>query len=157
MHNSDLRKQGGVGLIEVLVTLLILSTSLIALTALQTRSLQFNHGAYLRSQMNIYAYDILERIRMRPENLASRYSTPVAAFNKSASAPTGNQPALDIYEWRKNIDSNFPDGKAGIECDDIKSTCKIIIQWTEVNTMNQDISTLEERDKMAKFEYTARL
>ena len=35
----------GVGLIEVLVTLLILSTTLIALSALQTRSLQFNQGA----------------------------------------------------------------------------------------------------------------
>src|SRR5690625_2050477 len=60
VHRHRMR---GVGLIEVLVTLIILSTALLTLTALQTRSLQFNHSAYLRSQANNFAYDILDRDR----------------------------------------------------------------------------------------------
>ena len=59
-----IQKQQGIGLIEVMVTVLILATSLLAMAALQSRSLQHNHSAFLRSQANIIAYDIIDRIRI---------------------------------------------------------------------------------------------
>jgi len=157
MTKLNLQRQRGVGLIEVLVTLLILSTSLIALTALQTRSLQFNHGSYLRSQMNIYAYDILERMRINPVNLDANYSTPLAAFDMASSPASSAQNHLDVYEWRRNIATSFPDGQGGIECDDVDRTCRVTIRWTEVNVTDQEADALIESDRFSTFEYTARL
>src|SRR5690606_27805074 len=72
--NRQCKNERGVGLIEVLVTLLILSTTLIALSALQTRSLQFNQGAYFRSQANMLAYDMLDRIRVNDSLPATNLS-----------------------------------------------------------------------------------
>ena len=71
---SPVNKQQGAGLIEVLVTVLILGTSLLALAALQSRSLQYNHSAYLRSQANILAYDILDRVRINRSNMSAMAS-----------------------------------------------------------------------------------
>src|SRR5690625_6205371 len=61
VHRHRMR---GAGLIEVLVTLIILFTALLTLTALQTRSLQFKHSAYLLSQANNFAYAMLDRLRI---------------------------------------------------------------------------------------------
>lgn len=68
---KQFNKQEGVGLIEVMVTALILSTSLLGLAALQSRALQYNHSAYMRSQANILAYDLLDRIRASRSNIAN--------------------------------------------------------------------------------------
>lgn len=155
MHKAVLGAQRGVGLIEVLVTLLIMSTSLIALAALQTKSLQFNQGAYFRSQANIYAYDILERIRINAsrlsdvrENIAD-YSVEKAPFVES-TLPTGSMAAIDVYNWRKNIASALPNGTGAIDCDD-ERICEITIEWDELNNSDED-----SEDKTT-FSYKARL
>ncbi len=101
--------QKGVGLIEVMVTVLILSTSLMALAALQTRSLQYNNSAYLRSQANIMAYDLIDRIRV-------------------VSAPTGAPAALSNADIESVVDA-LPDGVADIGC--VARVCTINITWTE--------------------------
>jgi len=152
MNSLCLKRQQGVGLIEVLVTLLILSTSLIALTALQTRSLQFNHGSYLRSQMNIYAYDILERIRINPVNLNADYTSAPVAFDIKSARVTTPQNKADIDDWRRNIASSLPDGRGGIVCEDTNKTCKITITWNEANTTGEGADVV-----LSTFEYNARL
>ena len=148
--------QRGIGLIEVLVTLLIMSTSLLALAALQTKSLQFNQGAYFRSQANIYAYDILDRIRINTSRLSdvrekiSKYTVEKAAFVES-TPPTESMSAIDLYHWRKNIASSLPNGKGAIDCDDDERICEITIEWDELNNSDED-----SEDKTT-FSYKARL
>jgi type IV pilus assembly protein PilV len=149
--------QRGIGLIEVLVTLLIMSTSLIALAALQTKSLQFNQGAYFRSQANIYAYDILERIRINSARLSeareniSKYTIEKAAFDSASTPPTDSMSAIDLYGWRKNIASGLPNGKGAIDCNDTDRVCEITIEWDELN------SSGEESEDKTSFSYKARL
>lgn len=148
--------QRGVGLIEVLVTLLIMSTSLIALAALQTKSLQFNQGAYFRSQANIYAYDILERIRINSARLStareniSKYTVEKAVFVES-TPPTDSMSAIDLYGWRKNIAAGLPNGQGAIDCNDTDRVCEITIEWDELN------SSGEESEDKTSFSYKARL
>ena len=156
MNKTSSCSQRGVGLIEVLVTLLILSTSLIALSALQTKSLQFNQGAYFRSQANIYAYDILERIRINNSRISdarenlSKYTIEKAAFEES-EPPTDPMSAVDLYHWRKNIASSLPNGTGAIECDDGNRICEITIEWDEINSSD------EESEDKTTFSYKARL
>jgi type IV pilus assembly protein PilV len=145
--------QRGVGLIEVLVTLLILSTSLITLTAMQNRSLQFNQMAYFRSQANIMAYDILDRIRLNRLNLDA-YDVALAAFGGGSAPATGNMVATDIYQWRQGIDARIPGGQGGIECDNATRICNITISWSEINSVAE---TNDEDESTSEFLYSARL
>lgn len=142
------KQQAGVGLIEVLVTLLVLSTSLLALAALQTRSLQFNQGAYLRSQANIYAYDMLDRMRLNSSNLAN-YNSALAAVDPESAPVTSPLDAADLNTWRRNIATTLPNGKGGIEC--TVSTCTLTIEWDELN------SSGEAAEDKTTFTYTAKL
>ncbi|TLM74829.1 type IV pilus modification protein PilV [Microbulbifer harenosus] len=141
-----MRKQQGAGLIEVLVTVLILGTSLLALAALQSKSLQYNHSAYLRSQANILAYDILDRIRINRTNVAS-YSLAV-----SADKPTGTTVAQkDMIEWLTNIETMLPGADGGVECVAATDFCTVTIQWAEQN------SSGEASEDQSQFVYTTRL
>ena len=138
--------QQGVSLIEILVTLLILSTSLLALAGLQTRSLQFNQGAYFRSQANIMAYDILDRMRINSENYAS-YEVTTADNPAYATTPRA---AVDLYEWRSNIAATLPNGVGAIACD-ADALCTVTITWSELNNSGQAL------EDASSFSYSARI
>lgn len=130
----------GAGLIEVLVTLLILSTTLIALSSLQTRSLQFNQGAYFRSQANMLAYDMLDRIRAN-EALSNRVASReiLTSFNMAETgtapaAPAGSPAsAVDRFQWMTAVNAALPGAKASITCDGTTLVCNIRISWKELN------------------------
>jgi type IV pilus assembly protein PilV len=149
---NNIRQQRGVGLIEVLVTLLILSTSLITLTAMQNRSLQFNQMAYFRSQANIMAYDILDRIRLNKSNL-NAYNVALATFDGTTPPAAGNMAATDIFQWRQNIDGRIPSGQGGIECNNVTGICSVTILWGEINSTDID----DDEESTSKFIYSARL
>ena len=56
---------------EILVTMLVMAVGLLGIAALQFKGLQYNHDAYVRSQVNFLAYDIADRIRLNRANAAS--------------------------------------------------------------------------------------
>ncbi len=122
--------QSGVGLIEVLITVLVLSTALMALAALQTRSLQYNSSAYLRSQANIIAYDVIDRIRVN-------------------SPRTGAVSSLGEGDMDELV-AALPNGEGEVECNNRE--CTVSITWTEP-TANKEGSELEE----TTFSYTTRI
>lgn len=120
--------QNGFSLIEVLVTVLILATSLLAVATLQTRSLEYNHSAYLRSQANIIAYDILDRMRL-------------------GNSDTGavSKPDQDILD---DLVAGLPSGDADVNCN--ARICTIDVIWAEQNGLNEGGET-------STFSYTTRL
>lgn len=140
--------QSGVGLIEVLVTLLILSTSLLVLGAMQNKSLQFNQGAYMRSQANILAYDLMDRIRINLDKMKDYNSAEAGPSSSPVSSPL--VPA-DLDNWRINIDRQLPGGKGGISCVATTNICTVTISWRELN------SSGESAEDSTKFIYSARM
>lgn len=58
-----LKQQSGVTLIEVLITVLVVSVGLLGLAALQTFALQAGNTAYQRSQATNVAYEALDFMR----------------------------------------------------------------------------------------------
>lgn len=138
--------QRGVGLIEVLITVLLLSTSLLALSSLQARSLLFNNGAYVRSQANIFAYDIIDRIRIAK-------LIPPKSFNIDfdGTLPTGTaQQDLDVKQWRTNLSNSIAEAKGKIDCNDARF-CTIQIRWMEQN------SSGDAQEDNSTFSYTVQL
>lgn len=145
-------KQRGVGLIEVLITLLILSTSLITLTTLQNKSVQFNQMAYFRTQANIMAYDILDRIRVNKRDLPS-YTVALGAFDGASQPANTNIAATDLYEWRRQIDAELPSGQGGITCTAATGECEITIVWDEINSSDVD----DDAEATSKFMYMVKI
>ena len=141
MHINNTITSKGFTLIEVLITVLILSIGLLGLAGLQVRSMKSNHSAYLKSQATIMAYDMIDRMRANPNavtnsdyiatgaytvdppgsatNLTSYYtvSGPAAVANcKTTSGCTTTQMAnTDINEWRIELATLLPGG-VGIIC-----------------------------------------
>jgi len=156
MNGIVLKHSKGVGLIEVLITMLILSTTLITLAALQTRSLQYNHGAYLGSQANVLASDILDRIRANKKSPShvvqvEDYNSALAAFTVGSGVPADSLAHADVYIWRRNIDTQMPGGQGSISCDNSTMICTVVIAWSEVN------NELAGRTITSSFAYTTRL
>lgn len=108
-----MKSQNGVGLIEVLVAVLLVGTSLLAMSSMQVRSLTQNNESLLRSQANLFAYDILERVRMASPMAPSPLVRP-------------SQTQLD-----DEAELLLPQGAARLDCDDASRICTVTIQWVE--------------------------
>lgn len=120
--------QRGSTLIEVMVTVLILMTGILTMAALQNRSLQNNHSSYMRSQANVFAYDIIDRVRI---------GSTVADVNTPDEAEI------------QTILTGLPDGAGAVNCTD-ERICTITITWTE-----NDGS--DESGETSTFTYVARI
>ncbi|MEW5833986.1 MAG: type IV pilus modification protein PilV [Pseudomonadota bacterium] len=93
--------QRGVGLIEVLVALLVVSIAFLGIAALLANSLSTNNSAMTRSMATIASYSILDAMRadIGAAN-AGAYNGTVTA--SSCTAPTGTGVTLaqrQLYEW----------------------------------------------------------
>lgn len=148
---GSVSNQRGVGLIEVLVTVLILSTSLLAMGALQNRSLQFNHSAYLRSQANVMAYDILDRVRINRGNLASYEHE----LDEDKPAIGGSLADRDLNEWLTAIERNLPGGAGAIECN-AQRVCTVTLEWIERDSAAAE-GEAEGAQETTTFTYSTRI
>jgi len=108
---------GGLTLIEVLVSLLILSIGILGLATLQTASLNFNAGASQRTQATVLAHDMAERMRgNRQAALANAYNIAFEDPAPACAAPslTGTVAAQDISAWRMALACRLPLGTGSI-------------------------------------------
>lgn len=93
-------RQAGVGLVEVLVAVVVLSIGLLGIAGMQLASLRNNHSAWLRSEATVRAYDIMERMRAnRDQALAGGYDIALGD-----AAPGGSTIRdLDLQEWKQDL------------------------------------------------------
>ena len=146
-HNSSIhcyhKNQMGFTLIEVLISMVILSIGLLGIFAMQSRALMDNQDAYLRTQAVFMAYDMSDRIRAnsgywKTANLLTTL-TNAEAFDKTGNPKhpfcnaydpttvnlatplaspdvcTAQQMAeYDTYRWLKNVSSILPNGTADL-------------------------------------------
>ncbi|HJO35633.1 MAG: type IV pilus modification protein PilV [Pseudomonadota bacterium] len=129
---------GGFSLIEVLVSVLVLSVALLGMASLQLFGLRFQQSAYLRSQASMAAYDILDRIRANPQGMAAGNYDTVDTDSapadpnckRSAGGCTPAQRAqTDIAEWALVV-TMLPggNGTVGRTGDDFT----VQIDWTDL-------------------------
>lgn len=119
-------KQQGFSMIEVLITILIMSFGLLALAGLQLFGMQNNRSAMYRSIATNHANDLIERMR---SNALQAKRDPLSYQNIPATAPTdcrivtcnsSQVAAYNMYEWSqglKNSKSGLPSASAVITYD----------------------------------------
>ena len=113
----------GFTLVEVLVSLVILSIGLLGIAKLMLFSSRSNDSAYLRSQATELAYEILDNMRANRQEAINNgtYTTAKGAVATTAAPPAAicigavqctptNLATFDVYEWllRLNTASGLP-------------------------------------------------
>ncbi|MBX2838167.1 MAG: type IV pilus modification protein PilV [Gammaproteobacteria bacterium] len=105
---ANRRRQSGVGMVEILVAVLVVSFGFLAAAQMQVRGMRFSQTAYFLSQANFMLNDITDRMRA---NRTGVVDGEYAGFtiNGSTSAPTCissqtpcNSTALaqaDLHAW----------------------------------------------------------
>ncbi len=106
--------QRGFSLLEILVAIIVLSIGLLGLAGLQVSGMKANQGAYLRTQANALAYDIIER--MRANVTPAINGAYVGEWQCAGYAASGLNTiaARDIDAWMANLDANLPECSAAI-------------------------------------------
>lgn len=101
--------QGGVGMLEFMLALMIFSTGVMGLLSVQLAGMKASHEAGQRSVATALARDILERIQANPFNAPAYAVQALGAAARPLSAPgadcdtVGCSPAqlaaFDLWQW----------------------------------------------------------
>jgi type IV pilus assembly protein PilV len=100
--------QRGVGLIEVLIAVVIMSLGFLAAARMQVEGMRFSQSAYYQSQAHFLANDMIDRMRSNiPGVLANAYadmSTSDSAPKENCEICTPDEIAdLDLFEWSASL------------------------------------------------------
>lgn len=118
------RRQHGVGLIEVLISIVVLSIGLLGTAALQATSLRNNHSAMQRSVATILAYSIIDAIRANDGVAPASYNTGYCA------AGGGGLAGADIDAWQAEVRASVGATACGsVVC--VANTCTVGIRWDD--------------------------
>lgn len=121
-----MKQQNGFSLLEILISVLVLSVGILGMAGLQVSSLKFNQTASIRSQATILAYEITDRMRTNRQAAQSgSYNTALTATTVSGSS----RAQLDLNTWKQSLDSLLPDGRGSVQ--KTGDTVRIVIQWDE--------------------------
>lgn len=128
-------KQQGFGLLEILISVVILSLGLLGVAALQTKSVGFNHSGELRSIAALQAYNMLDRIRTnktgREEGLYSNITG--LGTNPNCTACSSSQLAqLDQFQWNTMNATLLPQGQGTVVQNNNAFT--VTIYWDNYRT-----------------------
>jgi type IV pilus assembly protein PilV len=105
------RAERGATLVEVLVTVVIVSVGLLGVVALQAVSLRNNYSSFLRGQATVLASDIVDRIR------ANRDNAPSYAVAFGATLPATSTHGRDVTDWKNTIQTVLPATPTGTQAD----------------------------------------
>lgn len=126
------RHQSGVGLIEVLIAVLIVSIGFLGVAALQVMSLSTNNSAMARSMATVSTYSILDAMRAdRTNAVGGKYNATVKAGSCPAAGSTLTSRQLNV--WCVQLGSNLgaADSTTGkVDCSS-KGDCTITITFDD--------------------------
>lgn len=136
MSSAHLRRrfQRGITLVEILVTVVIISVGLLGVAALHVRSLQNGQDAHIRSQATAFASDIIDRMRANP-TVAKSGGYNIAMGAAIPTSITGLA-RTDLTTWRAELAAAMPNGTASISSAPVagQQVFTVVIQWGQRDT-----------------------
>ncbi len=135
----------GFSLIEVLVSMVVLSIGLLGLAGMQANGLKNNHNAYLKTQATALAADMMDRVRANMEgmragnynnisispNTASPYSDPSCLTSGCSPAQIAQ---YDAFDWGGNLASILPSGSGSVTGTGDGSMFTVTVMWDNART-----------------------
>ncbi|MEO5377770.1 MAG: type IV pilus modification protein PilV [Magnetococcus sp. DMHC-6] len=135
--NPSPKRQSGFTLIEVLISLVVMSTGLLAVGLMQAKGIVSAGDAFQRTQATWLAYEMLDRMRANPNNLTG-YLDKKVGYNQIPVTDPGTvtmasqRTTKDLYEWQNNLSAVA--GRTGLyqaigSISKIAGLYKVQIQW----------------------------
>jgi type IV pilus assembly protein PilV len=125
--------QSGVGLIEVLIAVLVLSIGLLGVAALQDRALGNNSSAMAQSMAAMATYSILDALRAdRANALAGSYNLTVTGGSCPTTTGTVAQVQLGLWCSQQLVNTlgNSSSTTGTISCN-ANATCTITVTFAD--------------------------
>lgn len=137
LPNASRRAQAGLSLVEVLVTVVLVSVGLLGIAGLQLTSVRNTNSAGQRFQATLLAEDIVERMRAnRTQVVVGRYQLGVGAAVGSVGLARE-----DLLAWRAAL-AEFPGGDGGVDFNGNEATVTVV--WTDASDANPGDATAME-------------
>ncbi|MGH8175840.1 MAG: type IV pilus modification protein PilV [Steroidobacter sp.] len=127
-------RAAGLTLVEILITLLVVSIGLLGVAGLHSFSLRNNYDALMRSHASALASEIADRMRVN-RNLvytgaASDYDIVIS--DAAPAVVTGSSQAIrDVAEWLATLGEQLPNGDGRIAINQATRVVTIEVQWGE--------------------------
>lgn len=126
-------RQSGTTLIEVLITVVLVSIGLLGLAGLQIMTVQNTNSSTERFEATTLARDILERMRAnRQQALIGTYDIALGA-----DAAAGGVAGEDLEAWKTAL-AQLPGGDGAVEV--VDGVVTITVNWTDASDDNPDDS-----------------
>lgn len=124
-------RQSGVTLVEILVTVVIISVGLLGVASLHLNSLRAGQGAHTRSQATALATDMIDRMRANPDAAANKLY--VVKLTDTAPINPSTLVDKDKKQWLDALAQALPNGDGIVEETTIvgRQAWTITIQWHE--------------------------
>jgi type IV pilus assembly protein PilV len=133
----QMKTSAGFSLIEVLVSLVILSIGLLGMAGLTAASMNGTSASYYRSQATVLADDILDRMRANPS--AARGEQYDITAGPVYTAGGGTLALYDCQEWVASVAANLPGGIGTVDV--FNDVATVRIEWdggaTRFTTVSQ--------------------
>lgn len=157
-----LSRQRGVGLIEILVAVIIMSLGFLAAARMQVEGMRFSQSAYYQSQAYFLASDMIDRMRSNIAGVEDGHysgeSTSTSATNPKCTVIQCNPLGVarqDLYDWSSSLysmqgGSGFTPALPGSDTVPAKGEIQdmgdgvfaVVMQWSEVINGENDQQTL---------------
>ncbi|MBL3558249.1 MULTISPECIES: type IV pilus modification protein PilV [Marinobacter] len=117
-RSVGLEQQSGLGLIEILITVLVLGIGILGVASTQVVSLQMNAQSQSRSQAVLLAEDILDRIRANSDNFddyalaqGNAQGADGGECDTSFAPANATVAANDIAAWENSLACLLPEAQ----------------------------------------------
>ncbi|MBK6727808.1 MAG: type IV pilus modification protein PilV [Xanthomonadales bacterium] len=125
-------RQTGSSLFEVMIAVLVLSTGMLGVAAMQAISLRNSQSAFQRSQAILLAYSITEAMRANVEaaRISPGYTLALPATGCSVPLAGSTLISNDLNAWVSAIQTTMGAGACGgISC--TSGVCEVSIRWND--------------------------
>jgi type IV pilus assembly protein PilV len=127
-------RQAGLSLVEVLVTLVLVSVGLLGIAGLQLTSVQNSNSSTQRFQATLLAEEVLERMRAnRSQAQVGRYDVAIGDDANSVGLAQA-----DLEEWKAGL-AALPGGDGAVDMNGDEVTITVV--WTDSSDDNPDDNT----------------
>ena len=140
--------QNGFSLLEVLISIVVVTMGLLGLAGMSIRSLAANDSSGYRASAALQAMQISDLMRANREDVIN------GNYDVAYGASAGNsaRATADIVAWKAAI-ANIPLGDGAIAFDGASSTVNVRVRWDD-RRGNQGTS---ESTNLQTYEYTFRI
>lgn len=127
------KKQGGFGLVEAMVAMLLLAVGLLGIGAALSNTLKNNQSAVLYTQASTQASTVMEVLR------GDKSGAVIGRYNLTewtCNPPSDDNPQGEaLARWMGSLKGNLgPDACATISCSNLE--CSVGVRWNDTGTFS---------------------